>query len=201
MKIVYFIDGDENPSYVSENGNIVEFVQDSVSSVVNTTVGNKIAFISKEGYIGVYRYGGDSITKIWLPQGEINPLAIKFTPDGNNIIAMCADGKFIKYNIEGGEKVGEYKSETDISTSSMFEFMDNSTFYIKKYNLSDQIVVVDIDSMQKLAEIEDFVDYMSSERKIVYRRYTTNGQYETGYYNYLTTEELIELANIFLKNK
>ena len=59
--------------YVIENGRKAEFIRNSISSVVNTPVNNKIAFISKEGYIGLYSYGNKSLTKILLPQGEVNP--------------------------------------------------------------------------------------------------------------------------------
>ena len=194
--IGYYID--KQLYFVTENGEKAEFIRGSISSVTNTSVDNKIAFISKEGYIGLYRHGNNSMTKILLRQGEITPLSIKFTPDGKYLIAMCADGRFIKYSADTGKIEGEYKSETEVSTSTIFEVMDNGSFYIQKYSGSEQIVVVDVNSMEKRAEIMHFIDYLHSEGKIIYRQY--NGEkYEIGYYNYLKTAELIELAKAFLK--
>lgn len=200
-KIAYFIDGDKQLSYVSDNGSEAAFLSDSISSVVNTAVGNRIAFISKEGYIGICNYGGDSITRIALPQGEIHPVSIKFTPDGKALIAICSNGRFIKYNAENGQIEGEYIADFAVGEHTTIEFMDERSFYIRSFRLSDDIVIIDTESMQKLAKITNFVMYMKSERKIIYCRNISDNKDETGYFNYLTTAQVIDLAKDFLERK
>ena len=195
--IGYYVDN--QLYYVTANGKKTEFIRNSISSIVNTPINNKIAFISKEGYIGIYSHGNSSFTKILLSQGDVNPLSIKFTPDGNYLLAKCADGNFIKYSVDTGKIVGKYKTEITVRDYTIFEFMDNESFYIRENNFPSTLIeVVDVNSMKKVAEIEDFIGYMNSERKIINRTYDSNGKYEIGYYNYLTTPELIEHAKTYL---
>ena len=106
-EIVCFIDGDNEVSYVSENGESVKFVKDTIISPINTDIGNKIAFINKEGYIGIYGYGDKTVKKIAFQSETTNPIQIKFTPDGQSLIAMCPNGKFIKYDVTTGEIIAE----------------------------------------------------------------------------------------------
>lgn len=195
-KIVYFKNGDSKISYAQENGTDAAFKRKSVSSVINNE-NCEIAFISKEGYIGIYRYGEDKISKILLPQGEVAPLKILFSPDYKYIIAMCSNGEFVKYSVETLQAVDKYKSTLVIDSNSKFEFVDETTFMAKKYENSTDIILVDISTMDLKTEIKDFVYFMPKDRKILFSMYI-DGKKVFGYYNYLSQIELIDFANSFL---
>ena len=195
-KIVYFKNGDSEISYAQENGIDATFKKDSISSVINNE-NFEIAFISKEGYIGFYRYGEDKTSKISLPQGEVAPLKILFSPDSKYIIAMCSNGDFVKYSIETLQEVDRYKSTLVINSSSEFEFVDETTFIAKKYKNSTDIILVDIRTMDLKAEIKDFVYFMMKDKKILFSRYVDNKKV-FAYYNYLSQKELVDFANNFL---
>lgn len=195
-KIVYFKNGDSKISYAQENEADATFNRDSISSVINNE-NYEIAFISKEGYIGFYRYGEDKISKIVLPQGEVAPLKILFSPDSKYIIAMCSNGDFVKYSVETLQEVDRYKSTLVIDAYSEFEFVDETTFMAKKYESSTDIILVEIGTMDLKTEIKDFVYFMPEDRKILFNLYVDSKRV-FGYYNYLSQKELIEFANTFL---
>lgn len=199
-KIAYFKDGDSQFSYVTETGEIAEFVHDSISSVINSDDGYTIAFISKDGYIGVYKYGDEGISKITLNLGETTPLKILFTPDSDYLIAMCSNGKFIKYSLETFEEVAEYASGLKIDAYSEYEFVDNNTFIVQKSTYSNEAILVDSDSMKLKAEIKNYVYFMKEDKKILFSTYI-NGKKKYGYYVYKTGSELVKFAEEFLSGK
>ncbi len=199
-QIVYFISGDKNVSYVSENGKTVSFVSDSIMSVVNTDIGNKIAFINKEGYIGIYSYGDTAIKKIAFQNESINPIKLKFTPNGQSLIAMCSNGKFIRYDVSTGEIIAEYKVEFEVNEYTLYEFMDDDSLYIRRYKDDTSITIIDIEQMEKIATVSNFMHYLKSERKLIYRQYD-GGHYKIGYYDYKTTDQLVDFAKTFLETR
>ncbi len=195
-RIVYFKNGDSKISYVQENGGDATFKRDSISSVI-CNANYEIAFISKEGYIGLYKYGEDKISKILLPQGEVAPLKILYSPDSKHIIAMCSNGDFVKYSVESLQEVDGYKSTLVIDSFSEFVFVDETTFMAKKYESSTDIILVDISTMDLKTGIKDFVYFMPEDRKIIFNLYVDSKK-TFGYYNYLSQKELIDFANNFL---
>jgi len=196
-RLLYFTNGDSKVSYAKENGENATFRRGSVSSVINNKNG-EIAFISKEGYIGLYRRDDNKISKILLPAEEVSPLKILFTPDFEYIIAMCSNGDFVKYSAKSLQEVGRYKSELVIDPYSQFEFIDETVFMVRSYEGSEDITLVDSTTMELKAEIEDFVCFMPKDGKIIFRMYVY-GEGVFGCYNYLSSEELIDFANDFLK--
>jgi len=201
-KLAYFKDGDRELSYVKENGEDKVFAENAISSVVNTSMGEKIAFISKEGYIGVYTYGDENITKIHYPIESVSPELIKFTPDGNSIIAMCSGGKFIRYDLRTLNVAGEYKID-NMSYSTSFFFIDDTSFIINKgSSIYGNAEVIDIDAMRKVVEIEEGIVYfLQSDKKILVEVYTDDYKRTLKYFDYLSADKIIERARAMVEEK
>lgn len=193
-KIVYLGNGDENISYILENGEPAEFKHGTISSLICSGNGNTAAFINKEGYIGIYKYGDDKISKILLPNGEVSPLKIIFSPDGEYIIAMCSNGEFVKYSAETLQQTDKYKSDMSVSSFTELNFIDETAFYV--YN-SSKVLIIDSSEMNVKAKMEGFIYFAENDKKFIVRTYI-NGKSELGYFNYLSREELIDFANDFL---
>lgn len=197
-RIVYFKNGDEKISYVNDGNDAIEFKQGTVSSIVCSGTEETIAFINKEGYIGIYKYGTDKISKIPLPPSEAAPIKILFTEDCGYILVMCSDGRLEKYSTKTLKKVGECDTESVLESNSQFDFIDKDTLMVRRFKGGSDVTLVNINSMEVITKITDFVHYMKSDSKIIAYRYI-NGKRTLGYYNYLSKDKLLEYASNFLK--
>ncbi len=186
-----------NKRFVLSSGEKAQFLLDSVSLTVNSGSDCKIAFISKEGYIGIYSHGDQNFRKIIVPRSEAAPIKIVFTPDSRYIIALCSNGAIIKYSLDSLNEVGRYAVDFEISDSSELYFIDEITFAVRNYSGSDVLLVINCDSMELKAEVGDYVYSMNNDRKFICRYYNNNG-YVYGYYKHHDVPELMELAKDFV---
>ncbi len=191
-KIRYFKLGDNNIPCVQDNNSDFVYEDGKVTSLINSSDGDLIAFLGKEGnegYIGIYKAGDENISRIVIPRDEAVPSKIKFSPDSKYILAMCANGELIKYSVATLEEVMRLNTELVVASYTDCEFADDSSFFVKDVS---KLNIFDFDSMQLKFVVNDSYEYfMKNDKKILCDGYTADG-HNFVYYNYLTTDELIE---------
>lgn len=196
-RIIYFKNGDTAISYIEENGIPCEFKDGTVSSLICNGSSDTIAFISKEGYIGIYKYGDNQLTRILFPTGELSPLKIMFSPDAEYIIAMCSNGEFVKYSLKTFEQIDKYISDMTVGSYSEFKFIDETTFIAYGY-AGREAVLIDATNMKLKAKLPYFIYFMEKEKKILSYEYI-DGNKTLICFDYLSTKELINFANSFFE--
>lgn len=197
-RIAYFKNGDEKFSYINDGSHALEFKQGTVSSIVCNGSEGVIAFINKEGYIGIYKYGADAISKIPLNQSEVTPVKILLTADAEHIIVMCSNGNLEKYSTKISKKVGECDTELALNADSQFDFIDKDTLIARKFKFSSDVIIVNVNTMGVQTKVNQFIHFMKQDKKIIAYTYIDSKK-TLGYYNYLSKDELVEFASNFLK--
>ena len=186
FRIAYFDMSSGEVGYVSTDDS-TDFEYNSIFSLVNTPDG-VIAFISKEGYIGVYDSTLCTFSKI--TQDGADALTIGFTPDGKHIIALCSGGDIIKYSLDTLTKNGFIKTEFSFNASTAYQFVDYDTVLVEN-------MLIDIRTMEIKAQVKDLVHYLKTSGKLIFRLYV-DGAYRYGCYDYLSEDDIKHRAYEFV---
>lgn len=197
VKIGYLDPQSFKAGYVCDKGNPLEFALNRIQSVRVSDNGKLIAFIQKEGYIGVFDKDKKSLTKIKTPYSLNLPEAIIFSPDSKYLISACANGEFIKYDLHNFKEAGRFNSGERFLLSE-FKFVDDTSF-IFTYNPPEsdiggtQLRIADAEEMQIKAMVSNYSYFMAKDKKILF-----TGD-KTYYYNYLSAEQLIKTGKEFFE--
>lgn len=169
---------------------IFECKPSEVSALDLSLDGTKVAFTVKGG-IRLYDDKNKTMGEIPLAYGESDVEIIRFTPDGESLIAMHNNSHLVNYSVKTGEAVGvsemlkEYASLTDV------EFIDEATMAVKANN--GGLYLLDSATMEKKAFIEGGYHYIKGVNKLFCEQEGKGILYE-----YLDTAALIKYAKKFI---
>ena len=182
-------------NYVKAGGETARFESGEIQKICTSRDGETAAFVSANGFVGIYKSGGDDYNKIEFNKNEISPTDMKFVPNGDAVIVLCANGDMIRFDLNSMLICGKYSSSETVQSYSRIEFIDDKTFVVKSYgnSYSNKTQLIDSDYMQVKAETENLKVFIKNDKKMIVEAYL-EGERRYVMFDYLSGFDLIDFA-------
>lgn len=182
-------------NYVKSGGETARFENSEIQKICTSRDGETAAFVSANGFVGIYKSGGDDYNKIVFNKNEISPTDMTFVPNGDAVIVLCANGDIIRFDLNSMQIGGKYSSSETVQSYSRIEFIDDKTFAVKSYGdgYSNKTQLIDSDYMQVKAETENLKVFIKNDKKMIAEAYL-DGERRYVMFDYLSGFDLIDFA-------
>lgn len=157
-----------------------------------------VAILTKDGTVVISDTQGNCRTLSYDPT-ELAPKTIAFTPDGKSLIAVCASGVCVRYDLAGMCEAARFDFGDKLQDGATLTFLPDSAVLIRaRYGLDGRLV--DVETMTCRAYLEDVDCYLAASGNFFGHIYL-DGAYRGILIPYLSYEELIAYAKTWLEEQ